>query len=351
MSEQLPLLVRTPTPFEDESLFGYLLRISEANGYTSLAEVAPLAKLSVKQFNSKHLPVKKLAGILGFSQESLDRYKYIETSQSLHPRIQLLGHDLSSANNARRLSIKSRVCPLCIGSNGYISAFWDLSLALVCPRHGIIATTKCAKCKNTLSWNRLGVATCRCGADLTGVSQRKAPSSYVDLMQIIHLKLARIPISTLKQKSGFPLSDFEKIPLGQFLDILFAFNSFTLNRKYSASSDSNYAYLNVIDTACNIFSDWPNGLRTFLRSDNNRHIYSDKSFWTRFKGLYRVLNKSLWFDANCNFISDEIIKFGIDEMGELNDTLFEISPIALIAYYSECCHSFQFKAGSHSIGK
>ena len=329
MSEQLSLLVRTPTPFEDESLFGYLLRISEANGYTSLAEVAPLAKLTIKQFNSKYLPVRKLAGILGFSQESLDRYKYIETSQSLHPRIQLLGHDLSGASITRRLSINPRVCPICINNDSYISAFWDLSLALVCPRHAIFAATKCHKCNKVLSWNRSGVAICRCGADLTGAPQRKAPPAYVELMQIIKLKLERSPISALKQDSGFPLDDFEKIPLGQFLDLLFAFTSFTVNRKYSLNSDTNHVYLNVIECASNVFSDWPNGFRAFLRDDNNRHVHSDKNFWMRFKSFYRVLNKSPWFDANCNFISDELIKFGLEEMGESADGLVETSPITL----------------------
>ena len=45
--ENPPLLVRTPPPYHYESLFGFLLRVSELNGYQSPWDVAKLAGMLV----------------------------------------------------------------------------------------------------------------------------------------------------------------------------------------------------------------------------------------------------------------------------------------------------------------
>jgi hypothetical protein len=39
----MPLLVRHPVPYPTESLLGYVLRVSEGNGYSSLPIASPIS--------------------------------------------------------------------------------------------------------------------------------------------------------------------------------------------------------------------------------------------------------------------------------------------------------------------
>ena len=72
MIVEAPLLVRTPLPNNYESLLGYVLRISEENGYQSPAEIAQLAGMSAKHVKSRYLPVRKLAPIVGLNAQELE---------------------------------------------------------------------------------------------------------------------------------------------------------------------------------------------------------------------------------------------------------------------------------------
>jgi len=78
------LLVRTPAPHNDESLLGYMLRVSEENGYQSPVDIARLAGMSAQHVKSRHLPVRKLAPIVGLDSQELKNINFAPAQKFAH---------------------------------------------------------------------------------------------------------------------------------------------------------------------------------------------------------------------------------------------------------------------------
>ena len=102
--ENPPLLVRTPPPYHYESLFGFLLRVSELNGYQSPWDVAKLAGMSVNESKSRKLPVGKLTQVLGLDANALNRFSYLPFNEGAGNRFKLLDH-VFRISSSQRVSI------------------------------------------------------------------------------------------------------------------------------------------------------------------------------------------------------------------------------------------------------
>lgn len=330
MIDNSPLLVRTPLPKHYESLLGYTLRISEENGYQSPVEVAQLAGMGMQHVKSRYLPVHKLAPILAVGLRELDRYSYLSDPSDPTSKFKLNHHDLGARAQKYQLCTSPKICPHCIKEDGYIDIFWDLAISIACPRHSIKALFKCHKCNNQIEWTRPGLLLCKCGADYLEAPLEKASLASLELMQLIYAKVHDKSILGLMQESKFPLEKFEDIPLGQFLHMLHAFAFLSDKYQYSAVL-SDYDYLmNIISCASAIFSDWPNGFVSYLQGEN-KLTYSNKpdlNFWRKFRGLYRALTQSSWFDRKCNFIFDELVIFGLKHMNASRYQSLQVEPIA-----------------------
>ncbi|MEY4483628.1 MAG: hypothetical protein RL693_1080, partial [Verrucomicrobiota bacterium] len=59
-SEEIAPLVVTPNPIEGESLLGYLLRVSEVNGYPSPTWITNQCGIPYDQFYKKRMDLEKL---------------------------------------------------------------------------------------------------------------------------------------------------------------------------------------------------------------------------------------------------------------------------------------------------
>jgi len=318
------LLVRTPAPHNDESLLGYMLRVSEENGYQSPVDIARLAGMSAQHIKSRHLPVRKLAPIVGLDSQDLDRYSYLSDPADPASRLKLNHHDLGQRAQVHHLGGAARICPLCIEEDGFIDSFWDLAISIACPRHSLKALFNCHSCNSQIEWARPGLLFCKCGAKYSQAPMEKADIATVELMQIVYAKTHDKSILGLKQKSRFPLEKFEDIGLGQFLHMLRTF-AFLSNGYQKAALLGEYEYLtNIVECFNSIFSNWPNGFISYLQGDN-KLTYSNKpsqNFWKKFRGLYRVISQGSWFDRKCNFIFDELVVFGLKNMrGSLYDLI------------------------------
>ena len=87
------LLVRHPAPLPTESLLGYVLRLTEENGYDSPWRVYALAGLKQNETRTTGIKVKKLAAIAKRPVSELDEIAFAPSAN--HPRwAQLLGHPL-----------------------------------------------------------------------------------------------------------------------------------------------------------------------------------------------------------------------------------------------------------------
>src|ERR1035441_10224366 len=119
-----PLLFRHPAPHPTESLVGYVLRLSEVNGYNSMWSVYNLAGLKQNEVRTCGFKVEKLAAIVNRSSSELDKIGF--SAPPDQPRwARLLGHSVVPTD----LNIlTSGLCPSCVAEKGFIDAQWHLTL-------------------------------------------------------------------------------------------------------------------------------------------------------------------------------------------------------------------------------
>jgi hypothetical protein len=149
----MPRLLRSPPPYEDESLPGYLVRLTEANCY-QLHWWLPLAGFSPRLF------------AIGWEALLRPTTEYTQLAQ--------LTGLAETVFVQWRLSVWQRggwhfsqpqVCGLCLRGALYCRSVWDELAVTVCPRHHVRLWERCPACTQPLRWQRSYVSRCVCGAD------------------------------------------------------------------------------------------------------------------------------------------------------------------------------------------
>ena len=105
----MPLLVRHPAPYPTESLLGYVLRLSEKNGYLSPWSVCQLAGMRQKEMKTTGIRVEKLAQIAACPVSELTQIAFTSAGNRRLP--QLLGHRLTPTDLNIALP---KLCPQCV---------------------------------------------------------------------------------------------------------------------------------------------------------------------------------------------------------------------------------------------
>lgn len=179
-------LVVTPAPRVDESLLGFLLRVTEANGYPQLNFLFRRGPYQYSDFVQHRMSCWDVAQLTGRTPLEMSRLMYVSGDG---PR--LLGKPV----RARELRLnKPRLCPVCVCENGYLQALWDCSLVVVCPVHRIWLLDHCGGCGRTLAWQRQGLLRCGCGANVETVGPpEEAPSALIEMTREVALHVRAEP--------------------------------------------------------------------------------------------------------------------------------------------------------------
>ena len=107
-------LVRHPAANSTESLYGYILRLAEENGYASWHSVFLLAGMPRSEIGSVGITVAKLAAIANQPEQELDPIRYRSPGMNFgHCR--LLANSLSKSDLRLR---NPRLCPECVKEKG-----------------------------------------------------------------------------------------------------------------------------------------------------------------------------------------------------------------------------------------
>jgi hypothetical protein len=275
------LLVRHPAPYPTESLYGYLLRLSEANGYQNMTPMMRLA--GMKGWESRKLGMKltSIASIANCSAEQLETIAHSDPDKSY---ARLAGHKVL-AGHLRRQS--PTICPDCLDERGYIEAQCELLAMTGCPIHKRALLSFCNCCGKRLTWFRRGLLVCSCGAILTNVGLATLPPEEVDLLDVIRSSVLGLPVGT-ENSSRLPTSDLRRMDLYPLLTLIRVLGSnYNAIRRTGDQNDPSS------DTACaaKVLCDWPNGLLNLL--DAMKALDPAKGFVQRnLRGLYYSLFKS-----------------------------------------------------------
>ena len=176
-------------PFADESLAGFIMRMTANHGFSKpMALLRPLAlegstlRQAVLQANAH----PSMADYLALRTEELGRL----TASAEGQTCSVLGHEL--AQDLVALSGR-KVCPRCVGETPYHRAHWDLTLMTVCPVHAVHMLGNCPECHRAMNWKVGPITHCsspKCAADLRWAETAHVPETEMGGVRGLHRLLA-----------------------------------------------------------------------------------------------------------------------------------------------------------------
>lgn len=210
-------LVSTPSPNPTESLLGYVLRVSEKNGYETPTHILDYAGITRREALSPFFPIERFSAVLGKEPGHLLSIAYSAKRTAGNLQFRLLGHDLGQSTRARTYRLtKPAFCPRCVAEKGYLEAHWDIELVTACPRHACKLLAACPACGKKVRWHRKGLLRCECGHDWSNTKTSPADPAAVELQAILVSKIQERPIEE-PLSAGMPIEHLQGLPLPALL--------------------------------------------------------------------------------------------------------------------------------------
>jgi predicted XRE-type DNA-binding protein len=264
-------LLMTAVPKPDESLLGYIIRLTEINDYDTPSWIVQLAGVgnflraeALLAFESS-LSLLNLSKLTGVQEEKLTNllYRPIDLSRKKY------GDYLMFDAPVPKYVIRPRhtkICPPCLRDFGYIRKIWDLTPITACPIHKCLLLEVCPDCQRHFSWMRNRVSYCECGCDWRDSPVLTIDSSQIQVSRRIHI-LCKLPVSEdAVAPSSCPI---QKLDLKHFLSAIFFIASQYLGGidtkgKSLWPSVRNEELHLLLCKAFSVFEDWPNNYFEFL---------------------------------------------------------------------------------------
>ena len=302
--------MRHPPAFPTESLMGYLLRLSEVNGYPSPWGLCQLAGLKQNEFRTSGMSVDKLATVANRRPSELEPIAY--TPPPGRPRwARLLGHPVVPAE----ISVMTpRFCPKCVAERGFVEAHWHLRLMAACPIHLRVCASICPDCSQRLRWFRPGLLECGCGSSL--LESLPAPISQVDasLFAVIGNKVLGC-VAEEGNLAAMPLNELMAMNLRSMLSLVRALG------KYRLIADGKPAKtdeLQIVIAATEVLIEWPANFIK-LMSDLGQVLPSNSGggVCKQFEGIYLALfkNKAIEPREQTDFLKSAFLEFAVNYWG------------------------------------
>ena len=249
-------LVVTPRPRGDESLPGYLLRLSEANGCASPWWLYQIAGLRQSETRSCNPRLTKLSLLVGHDPDLLAAIRF-RRDPAGGVWGDLLGHKLLPVD----LSLHdAKFCPQCASSTGYINGHWQLALITGCDIHQRRPMRICRSCTRRIRWFRPGLIKCVCGSSLLDQETPALSSNESSLLAILRRKfLGLFPPSPPTGK--LPEDLLAQLELHTMLATL---QTLGRQRLHADREDSTCDPEALINASARVFIDWPSGFHSLL---------------------------------------------------------------------------------------
>lgn len=300
------MLLRTPRPKSFESLFGYILRVSECNGYDTPRHILQLAGYNkCCNWHPGFIP-DKLAAILNSDESALQAMRYRADDNS--EQLKLHHHVLGAPNPHKHLRISHPcICPECIERDGHIDAFWDLSAAIACPIHGKTVLSNCPSCKTKLSWFRHGLNRCKCGYHFKRTDTVEAPEEVINLMRFLHSKCHNKNYSESMCIGQLPLEHLNGLSLRSTLELCSGLGKFDIKTNRASTNHKDRSA--SVSSAARILSNWPQNYHEFLKTLGEVGSTNGSSVRQRYFSFYISMFTHRKSSADFQFLKKEMLKF------------------------------------------
>ncbi|MCA8082100.1 TniQ family protein [Burkholderia cepacia] len=144
-------LIRTFSPSDDESGFGYYRRLAAGNALWGWRELARLANVARSRSALLAHP-DNIAAELGLDEQ----WSHFASRQEQQCR----------GWRGLRRSQSDAVCPACLADEVYLRCYWEHAYVTACPVHRTLLIDRCQTCGDHFSPNRERIEQCVCGHDL-----------------------------------------------------------------------------------------------------------------------------------------------------------------------------------------
>lgn len=305
-SPETTLLVRHPQAQATESIGGYILRLSEENGYQTCRSLFEALGIHHNEWKSCGRNVAALAAATNQDIQSLLSISYSDLDHT--SQFYLLGHPVRPQ---QLHCLRPSICPECIQALGFIEAHWDLANMTACPLHRLPAITFCPECNAPLSLCRPGLLTCSCGAQLVRRDYEPISSAVATLLNLIRTKVLRLPDKEANP-AELPLQHLHSIPLKHLLQLIDVLGT---EKRSALTSLGHTSTPTVTECAASVLSQWPNGLYALLTDLSVG--YNPEFVCLAWRGPFASLYRRLFHGTNgslrdySSFIKPFIIEFAL----------------------------------------
>jgi hypothetical protein len=274
-------LVRHPVPRSTSSLLGHILKISQANGFSSPWSLFRRAGLEQHEFRRTGIRLEKVAAIAACSVDDLIALGYSDPDSERSCR--LLGHKLLFSD----LDLQTpRICPECIQTRGFIEAHWDLAFMIGCPVHLCRAISLCLTCGEPPRWFRQGLLRCHCGAQFQSKTSVPLRPSECDLLQIIRTKVLRLlPLTDFV--TGLPTLELRQLELRSLLRVIAVVGD--SSRIFEGYAERDNSPAATVSAAAIALSAWPDNFFNLLKQMGGRANRNRRDIRDQFAPLYNSL--------------------------------------------------------------
>ncbi len=334
----------TPSPYVDESLAGYLLRLAQSNYYQTPNWILHLAEY--QKGRRIHFPLN--------SDKPSQLSQLIQVDDELLKSIAL---GATAKDNVVSYSVHkgaTQLCPYCLRESPYSRYIWDSKMSQTCPIHRCHLINKCPQCQQLIKWSRPGVAKCQCGFDFRNSLATAATNSQVNFSLYLYGHFGQVEcMNAIKAvyKSDNPvfhlrLNQFSRLSgfLGVYVRVNWRYQRCsTLSQSIFTEFDSELEELSRDELVFDFFQDWKNNFKKLLRwHESNLQQRSNQS--TTVSSMVDFLVKlSSYFPVRCsisNLLERYLINFlcrqKIDQTEIICPNLAKIRSISLKLKEVQC---------------
>ncbi|OXM87076.1 TniQ family protein [Paenibacillus rigui] len=263
-----PCLLVRPEPFPDESFKGYIIRLSEANGYPDPNRIYRMAGLykysngvNVCMVDEK-IDVSRLSQLTTLTEEQLLSLSFYNEIAKLEQNSRLV-HKLWRFGTC---VYKQQLCPVCLAETSYHRKLWDLNIVTTCPVHYCFLIDQCPKCQKKISPHRPHLVYCKCGFDFREAPLENVPKEQTHVSQLLHRKLFECTTSDISI-SNRPLEHMEfrhvVYVIMIFCDVISLY--FHGNKRLQFAQIFKQTGLHhLVQHSVRIFEHWPDSFDSFV---------------------------------------------------------------------------------------
>jgi TniQ len=292
----LRLVVRSP-PQPDESLYGWAVRLANANCCRSVHAILSLVK---KHSPTATSPQDKFARLIGGSSTDFERY--VRSGRALY-----CGGELGG----KYLNLSPNVCPACLAERAVLKAVWHLKIWRYCPQHSCKLFQVCPFCRYPLGMARRAVTHCgnvHCKENLSRSSIDPIPVDIINIVRMLG------DIVTRRRSDRFPElpESVRDISLHDLVRLIAVLNRPLLCDANDWSQEASvHERLKIVEGA---LMNWPHGYYRYLHQVRSTRfdIVSGSACGSYIEQEFPFLFRSL--TQNHSRLSDDVLKVLKEEL-------------------------------------